>query len=111
MGSTYDILIVGGGIAGLSAAIALGNRGMKTELVEAGGEPLGAAIGVHGCAIDALGIAPMLGQRVRVRSRCHHCGEPLELEVDPAGSGLEAEGVMVWVGKQGDGERRASTSL
>jgi len=53
----------------------------------------------------------MLGQRVRIRSRCHHCGEPLELGVEPAGSGLEAEGVMVWVGKQGDGERRASTSL
>jgi hypothetical protein len=63
------------------------------------------------CAIDALGIAPMLGQRVRIRSHCHHCGEPLELGVDQAGSGLEAEGVMVWVGKQGDGERRASTSL
>ena len=63
------------------------------------------------CAIDALGIAPMLGQRVRIRSRCHHCGEPLELGVDPAGSGLDAEAVMVWVGKQGDGERRASTSL
>ncbi len=63
------------------------------------------------CAIDALGIAPMLGQRVRVRSRCHHCGEPLELGVDQAGSGLEAEAVMVWVGKQGEGERRAATSL
>jgi len=63
------------------------------------------------CAIDALGIAPMLGQRVRIRSRCHHCGAPLELWVDPAGSGLDAEAVMVWVGKQGDGERRASTSL
>jgi 2-polyprenyl-6-methoxyphenol hydroxylase-like FAD-dependent oxidoreductase len=54
VGSTYDILIVGGGIAGLSAAIALGNRGIKTEIVEAGEEPLGAAIGVHGWAIDAL---------------------------------------------------------
>ncbi len=63
------------------------------------------------CAIDALGIAPMLGQRVRVWSRCHHCGEPLELWVDQAGSGLDAEGVMVWVGKQCEGERRASTSL
>jgi len=63
------------------------------------------------CAIDALGIAPMLGQRVRIQSRCHHCGEPLELWVDPAGSGLEGEGVMVWVGKQGKGERRASSSL
>jgi 2-polyprenyl-6-methoxyphenol hydroxylase-like FAD-dependent oxidoreductase len=55
MGSSYDILIVGGGIAGLSAAIALGARGMKAEIVEAGGEPLGAAIGFHGRAIDALG--------------------------------------------------------
>jgi hypothetical protein len=63
------------------------------------------------CAIDVLGIASMLGQRVRVRSRCHHCGEPLELGVDQAGSGLEAEAVMVWVGKQGEGERRAATSL
>jgi hypothetical protein len=63
------------------------------------------------CAIDALGIAPMLGQRVRIRSRCHHCGEPLELGVDQTGSGLEAERVMVWVGKQGDGDRRAATSL
>ncbi len=63
------------------------------------------------CAIDALGIAPMLGQRVRVRPRCHHCGKPLELWVDHAGLGLDAEGVMVWVGKQCEGERRASTSL
>jgi hypothetical protein len=63
------------------------------------------------CAVDALGIAPMLGQRVRIRSRCHHCGEPLELRVDHAGAGLEAEGVMVWVGKRCEGERRAATSL
>ncbi|HKW92534.1 MAG TPA: organomercurial lyase [Methylomirabilota bacterium] len=63
------------------------------------------------CAIDALGIAPMLGQSVRIRSRCHHCGESLELSVDQAGHGLEAQEVMVWVGKQGAGERRASTSL
>ena len=55
MASAYDILIVGGGIAGLSAAIALGNRGMKAEIVEAGRDPLGAAIGVHGRALDALG--------------------------------------------------------
>jgi len=63
------------------------------------------------CAIDALGIAPMLDQPVRIRSRCHHCGEPLELAVDQTGSGLQAQEVMVWVGKQGAGDRRASTSL
>src|SRR5260370_6495362 len=47
------------------------------------------------CAIDALGVAPMLGQRVHIRAHCHHCGEPLELWTDPAGPEQEAESVMV----------------
>ena len=63
------------------------------------------------CAIDALGVAPMLGQAVRIRSCCHHCGEPLELSVDPFGAGLDTPDVMVWVGKRCEGERRVSTSL
>ncbi len=29
------------------------------------------------CAIDALGIAPMLGQSITIRSHCHHCRAPL----------------------------------
>ncbi len=62
------------------------------------------------CAIDALGVAPMLGQSVRIRSRCHHCGEPLELSADPFGPGPGTEGVMVWAGKRWDGEQRAWTS-
>jgi hypothetical protein len=62
------------------------------------------------CATDALGIAAMLGTRVLIRSRCHHCGEPLELAVDPTGP-LDAGEVMVWVGKREEGERRACTSL
>jgi len=62
------------------------------------------------CAIDALGVAPMLGESVRIRSRCHHCGETLELSADPFGPGPDAEGVMVWAGKRCDGERRALTS-
>ena len=37
MAPARGILIVGGGIAGLSAAIALGERGMKTEIVEVPG--------------------------------------------------------------------------
>ena len=63
------------------------------------------------CAIDALGIAPMLGQRVRIRSRCHDCGAPLELGIGPDGPDREAEGVLVWVGKKAQGERRVMTSL
>ena len=62
------------------------------------------------CAIDALGVAPMLGESVRIRSRCQHCGELLELSADPFGPGPGAEGVMVWAGKRCDGEQRALTS-
>ena len=63
------------------------------------------------CAIDALGIAPMLGQHVRIRSQCHHCRTSLEVSVDPEGPRPEAEGVMVWIGKQAEGQRRIATSL
>lgn len=63
------------------------------------------------CAIDALGIAPMLGQRIHVRSQCHHCGSPLAFSVTPAGPGPEARDVMVWVGKRCEGERRITASL
>lgn len=63
------------------------------------------------CAIDALGLAPMLGQPVRIRSRCHHCAMPLELSVDPSGPGPDAAGMMVWVGKRAEEERRAGDSL
>jgi hypothetical protein len=63
------------------------------------------------CAIDALGLAPMLGQPVDVRSRCHHCGTPLEFSVTPEGPGPEARDVMVWVGKRRETEGRIATSL
>jgi len=62
------------------------------------------------CAIDALGVAAMLEARIVIRSRCHHCGEPLELAVDAAGP-LGAEQVMVWVGRRRPDERRVCTSL
>ncbi len=63
------------------------------------------------CAIDALGVGPMLGQRVHVRSQCHHCGTPLEFVVTRDGPGPEPQEVMVWVGKRWEGERRIATSL
>jgi len=62
------------------------------------------------CAIDALGVAPMLGESVGIRSRCHHCGESLEFSTDPLGPGPGAEGIMMWAGKRCADERRASTS-
>jgi hypothetical protein len=63
------------------------------------------------CAIDAMGIAPMVGRQVRIQSWCHHCGAPIELSVDRSGPGPDAAGVMVWVGKRAEDERRACDSL
>jgi Alkylmercury lyase len=71
--------------------------------------------GEHGarfacCAVDALGLAPMLGRPVSIRSECHHCAAPLALSVSPAGPGPEAAAIMVWVGKRAE-DRRACDSL
>jgi hypothetical protein len=60
------------------------------------------------CATDALGIAAMLRARIQIRTRCHHCGEPLELAADPTGP-LGAGEVMVWIGRRAEEERRACT--
>ncbi len=63
------------------------------------------------CAIDALGIAAMLGRGVHVRSRCHQSGAPLAFSVSPDGPGPEARDMMVWVGRCATGERRISAGL
>jgi hypothetical protein len=62
------------------------------------------------CAIDALGVAPMLGHPVTVRSRCHHCGEALELSVCPDGPVGNRE-TMVWVGERGEIREKGCDSL
>jgi hypothetical protein len=63
------------------------------------------------CAIDALGIAAMLGERIEVRSRCHHSGTPLAFAVDPAGPEPAARAVMVWVGERDPDVPRACTTV
>jgi hypothetical protein len=63
------------------------------------------------CATDALGIAPMLGQRVVIRSCCHHCGTPLELTATPDGPAPDAGDVMLWIGRRGDEGCKAADSL
>jgi alkylmercury lyase-like protein len=54
------------------------------------------------CATDALGIAPMIGRAVEIRSRCHHCQEPVEFAASPDGPGPAANGVMLWIGTRAD---------
>jgi hypothetical protein len=63
------------------------------------------------CAIDALGMAPMLGETVGIRSHCHHCGEPVELVAEPEGPARGADGLMVWVGTGNRGDCRLATGL
>jgi 2-polyprenyl-6-methoxyphenol hydroxylase-like FAD-dependent oxidoreductase len=49
-----DVVIVGGGIAGLAAAIALGRRGVRTTVVERDGRTTGASIGFQYRPLYAL---------------------------------------------------------
>jgi Alkylmercury lyase len=50
------------------------------------------------CAIDALGVAPMIGLAVTVRSRCHESGAALVFDVDPvAGPRPAPPGSLAWV--------------
>jgi hypothetical protein len=62
------------------------------------------------CAIDALGIAAMLGEPVQVESRCHHCAESLRLDVTPEGP-VGDGGVMAWVGTREELRGKACTAL
>lgn len=62
------------------------------------------------CAIDALGVPALLGQPVTVRAGCHHCGEPIELEVTPGGPTADP-GVLAWIGERGDLRGKACTAL
>ena len=61
------------------------------------------------CAIDALGLAPMLGRRVGIRARCHDCDDPLALDIGPTGP-AGGEEMLVWVGRRAEGGR-VCTSL
>ncbi len=63
------------------------------------------------CAIDALGVAPMLGQRVHIWTRCHDCNTPLDFSTGPDSPGPEAGGVMVWVEKMAEDRGRVLDSL
>jgi hypothetical protein len=52
------------------------------------------------CAVDALGIASMVGEPVEIRARCHHSGTPLTFVATPEGPERAASGIMLWVGKR-----------
>ena len=63
------------------------------------------------CAIDALGLAPMLGEPVVLTATCHHSGAPLRFAVTPEGPEPEAAPLMVWATRSGGDDERACTAL
>ena len=62
-------------------------------------------------AMDALGIAPMVGETIGIQSSCYHCKAPLELRATPDGPGPESHGMMVWFGQRGDERCKVADSL
>ena len=63
------------------------------------------------CAIDALGIAPMLNEDVEIVTHCHHCKAPLRLAVSPKGPSPDVHDVMVWVTRLRPDDGRACAVL
>jgi hypothetical protein len=77
------------------------------EVILPGGRPRYAC-----CAIDALGVAPMLGTAVRLRSRCHRSGASLRFDIDPVVGPLGApSGGLAWVERRRWGGDRLSGFL
>ena len=87
MACVGNVLVVGGGVAGLTAAAAIAQRGMACELVEVAGEPIGAAIMIYGRALDAL-------ESIGVRKACAAEGTPDPLRgLRQIGPGMPAIGL------------------
>jgi alkylmercury lyase-like protein len=63
------------------------------------------------CAIDALGIAPMLKEDVEIVTHCHHCKAPLRFAVSPTGPSPDAHDIMMWVTRLRPDDGRACAVL
>lgn len=71
------VLIIGGGIAGLSAAIALSRVGVQCNVVEIADSPLGASLGISGRAAEALA-------ELGVYDQCYATSTPFERDTTAA---------------------------
>lgn len=69
MACASSALMVGGGIAGLSAAIALSRVGVRCDVLEIAHQPLGASLGISGRAAEALA-------ELGVYDECYATGTP-----------------------------------
>ena len=48
------------------------------------------------CAVDAVGIPVALGADARVESLCHHCGQPLTLDLKGGAPQGARQGIVIW---------------
>jgi 2-polyprenyl-6-methoxyphenol hydroxylase-like FAD-dependent oxidoreductase len=85
-------LIVGGGIAGLSAALALGQRGVSCDVLEISHAPLGASLGISGRAAETL-------VDLGVYDAVYETGHPFTAD-STAASQNDAEGRLISAGPQ-----------
>jgi 2-polyprenyl-6-methoxyphenol hydroxylase-like FAD-dependent oxidoreductase len=92
MACVSKALIIGGGIAGLSAAIALSRVGVTCDVVELTGSPLGASLGVSGRAAEAL-------DELGVYERCYETSRPFSPDSTVA-SQHDAAGNLISAGPQ-----------
>jgi 2-polyprenyl-6-methoxyphenol hydroxylase-like FAD-dependent oxidoreductase len=92
MACVSTALIVGGGIAGLSAALALGRVGVHCDVVEIADTPLGASLGVSGRAAEAL-------EELGVYDECYDAGTPFTRDTT-ATSLMDAQGRLISAGPQ-----------
>jgi len=98
-----NVLIVGGGIAGLSAAIALSRAGLRCEVLEIADAPLGASLGLSGRAAEAL-------DELGVYDACYATSTPFDSNTT-AGQQNDAAGNLVSPGPQRPTWPGAKTAL
>jgi 2-polyprenyl-6-methoxyphenol hydroxylase-like FAD-dependent oxidoreductase len=91
MPAVNRVLIIGGGIAGLTLAIALRRKGIHSEVAEISGAPVGTTIGL-------TGRAPMALAELAVLDQCARAGRAISLDFltnqrDSTGQPLHVKGV------------------
>ena len=80
-------VIIGGGVAGLAAAIALSRVGVRCEVVELAEAALGASLGISGRAADAL-------KELGVYEDCYRSGKVFEKDSQAAAM-MDAAGTIL----------------
>ncbi len=101
MACISESLIVGGGIAGLAAAIALSKAGVECDVVEWAAAPLGASLGISGRAAEAL-------VDLGVYEECYDTGKAHE---STSGSMSDAQGRLISAGPERPNWPGAKTAL